>query len=81
MFLFLIKHYQLNLIMNYNKEILSMKDILTNMIITYKKLSQQENNENKDIKEQFNNDYNMILNLRNCSLMIFDKCNKIIVNN
>lgn len=68
--------------MNYNKDILRFKDILTNMIVTYNNLAKEEaiNKRNENNPEQIKSDKIALLNMRNCALSIFDKCNEIITN-
>lgn len=68
--------------MNYNKDILRFKDILTNMLITYNNLAKDEciNKRNENNIEQIKADRMPLINMRNCALSIFDKCNEIIAN-
>jgi hypothetical protein len=68
-----------------NSEINDLKNIITNIFICYNNLMSKEacaNRETDDIvkkNEQQNIDNNYILSMRNNALIVFDKCNNLLM--
>lgn len=70
--------------LNRNKEIDSLKNIITNIFICYNKLTTKEAAENRisedlnTYKNQLNADDVSLLSIRNNALIVFDKCNQLL---
>ena len=68
--------------MDYNKDIIDMKNHMTNMAVTFNYLLKKESidKRNENTLDQIRSDKLNLLVLRNSALEIFDTCNKIMMN-